>query len=249
MLDRRPRIAVNGELETRSERVKGPTVTLLNRYADAVWRAGGLPLVIPPLEDPELVDEVLDACDGLLLTGGDDFDTERLGLGPLHPTAKPVPTAKQDFDFRLIERALERDLPTLGICYGMQLMGLTGGARLIQDLADERPEARDHRGGVRHRVLAEPGTKLAEGLGIEPIGVISRHHQALATPGSGWVVAARDDQGLLEGIEHPAHAFDVGVQWHPELSFGTEDEPPQLALFRAFMEAAAQRARNLEFTT
>ncbi len=227
-------IAINGELAAQEQ----PRLTLSLRYAEAVRRAGGTPIVLAPGAGGEELGQVLERCDGLLLSGGDDFDTERLGLGPLHPEACPVPAAKQDFDFALVRRALELGLPTLGVCYGMQLLGLAGGGRLYQHLPADLPGGREHRGGVQHLARVAEGTRLRAILGVAELSVISRHHQALSDVGPGWLVSARDEDGTIEAVERPDHPFALGVQWHPELAAegGVEDR-----LFAALVSAAELR--------
>jgi len=242
---RRPRIAINGELDHD----QGPTVTLATRYAEAVRRAGGIPLVLPPLVAPRFAEELLASVDGLLLSGGGDFDTESLGLGPTHPAARPVAPEKQAFDLSLARAAVRHGVPTLGVCYGMQLLALADGGTLYQHLPEDLPAAREHRGGARHAVRPVPGTKLARLLGVAEVDVVSRHHQALRTSGDGWTVSARDDQGLIEGVEREDHPFALGVQWHPELALDTEGEEQQLALFRALVEAASRSREIAEVTT
>ncbi len=227
----RPLIAVNGTMEDG----EAPSLRLANRYAEAVLRAGGIPLAIPPIGGPSEVRALLEEVDGLLLTGGDDFDMERLGLGATHPAARPTPGAKQDFDVALARAALELEVPVLGICYGMQLLALVDGGSLHQHLPDDRPGSREHSGGARHPVEIQPETALSALLGVTRLEVVSRHHQAVAAPGRSWRVAARDDQGLIEAIERPGHAFALGVQWHPELSAAESRHP---RLFRGLVQAA-----------
>ncbi len=227
----RPRIAVNGLLLTD----KKQRFALDMRYSEAVWQAGGFPVPIPPLADAAYVTQLLDEVQGVLLTGGDDFDTQRIGLGPTHPLADVTPPSKQDFDLELTARVLERDLPVLGVCYGMQLLGLRAGAQMLQHLPEDRPGCQEHSGGIEHPVLLESGTKLRQAMGVSSVPVISRHHQALDQIPTPWTVCARDEQGLVEAIELPGHAFAIGVQWHPEASSA---EGPHGQLFRALTEAA-----------
>jgi putative glutamine amidotransferase len=226
-----PLIALSGELIDDEQ----PSLRLRNRYADAVLRAGGVPVVVPPVGGPADVERLAGSVDGLVLTGGDDFDTERLGLGPTHPAADPVPGAKQDLDFLLARAALERELPVLGICYGMQLLALTEGGELYQHLPEDRPGTRDHTGNAVHAVDVATETKLARTLGVERLDVVSRHHQAVAGLGPKWRASAMDDEGLIEAIERNDHPFALGVQWHPELS---EPGSPNERLFRALVGAA-----------
>ena len=229
----RPWIAIVGEL-VEAERSE---TRLSQRYAEAVERAGGLPFLVP-YHSAELQEELVERADGLVFSGGDDFDTARLGIGPTHPAAKPVPARKQDFDLALARRALVSGLPTLGICYGLQLLALSEGGTLHQHLPEDRPDARPHSGGVRHEVKVLARTRLRDLAGVPELEVVSRHHQAVATLGPRWHVSGVDSEDLIEAIERDEHPFALGVQWHPELS----TEPAHGRLFAGLVEAARGHA-------
>jgi putative glutamine amidotransferase len=231
----RPLIAINGCLQPGET----PKAELRLPYAQAVLRAGGLPVALPPVGGPDDLRQLLRRVDGLLLGGGDDFDTGRLGLGDPHPAAVLTPHEKQDWDFALARVALEEGTPTLGICYGMQLLGLAEGARILQHLPDDAPEAGDHTGNRIHPVRVEAGTKLAQLVEVEELDVVSRHHQALVEVAGPWRVSATDPSGLVEAIEREAHPFAIGCQWHPELS---PEGSPHDRLFRGLVDAATYAA-------
>lgn len=241
-------IGITGNLEPERRGSGGTGLDLPLRYAEAIIAAGGLPVAVTypaTLSPQEHAAELCERLDGLLFSGGDDFATEPLGLGPTHAAASPVPSIKQTTDLALARAAVAGDLPVLGICYGCQLLGLTGGATLLQHLPEDLPGARPHTGDALHPVQALPGTKLAALIGLGEVDAVSRHHQALGSVASPWTISATDGEGLIEAIEHRDHPFALGVQWHPELpdpTFGgTNGEDPQGSLLRALVQAAAAR--------
>lgn len=193
------------------------------QYVDVIDDAGGLPMVLPPLASRAA--ELVSLCDGVILTGGDDPIMEAFGR-PTHPAASPVDPRRQEADLAVLEVARRRRLPTLGVCLGMQYMGLVAGAALHQHLDEvlERPE--HHKDDHVHAVTGS----LGEGT------VTSWHHQALADPGDLEVVATADD-GVIEAVADPDHPFYVGVQWHPERT----EEP---ALGRGLVERFITAARH-----
>jgi putative glutamine amidotransferase len=165
-----PLIAVHGQLVADET----PFLKLATAYTNALLRAGAIPVVVPAEAEPADLERLCARVDGIVLSGGDDFDTERLGLGPTHPAATPVPPEKQDLDMVLVRIAIERQIPVLGICYGMQLMALSEGGTLFQHLPEDRPGSQDHTGGRKHAIRVEGNTKLARALGVEQLDTISR---------------------------------------------------------------------------
>ena len=242
-----PLIAING-FQTHHDDV--PRVEVRLAYADAVVRAGGVPVVLPPVGARRELERIVRLVDGLVLSGGDDFDMERLGRGTTHPAALKTPGDKQDFDMLLTQLALEAGLPLLGICYGMQAMALTDpDTTLLQHLPEDRPDCQDHGGRRRHKVTLTAGSKLARTAGVERLDVVSSHHQALGRVGPAWRVAAVDDEGLVEAIEaapERGHPFAVGVQWHPEAS---PEGTPHDRIFRGLVGAAGMLAARRDLTT
>ena len=201
----------------------------------ALEAAGASAVLVPPQRDPEALAARLD---GLLLPGGGDFVPAR--AYPAEVAFDPVEPRQLEFDARLLAASLARGLPVLGICYGMQLLALHCGGSLHYDLPTDLPAAAPHRlGDGRHPLRVEPASALACALGPATGPVNSRHHQAVADPGSARVVATAPD-GVIEAIEL-GDDFAIGVQWHPEDLEG----PQRDRLFGAFVAAcSARRARR-----
>jgi len=205
-------------------------------YVDALRRAGAIPVLVPP--QPENAAEVIDDLDGLLLAGGDDCDPVAYGEEP-HPTVEPMDPRRQTNDLSLARAARERRIPTLGICLGVQVMNVAAGGTLIQDIASSVDTEIDHASEPsdrhRHEVLIESNTHLAGILGARELNVNSSHHQAIGKVADGLRVTAHAPDGIVEGLEDPAHPFYLGVQWHPE---DMMEEDSASTLFGAFVDAA-----------
>jgi putative glutamine amidotransferase len=216
-----------------------PAALVPLHYVDSVERAGGRPLLVPPSE--HAIDETLDVLDGLVFSGGIDIDPTRYGADR-HPTTDPAQVHRDAGELALLSAALDRDLPTLAICRGFQLLNVLRGGDLVQHL----PEAVGHEGhretlGVfsEHPVDVKEGTRLAAILGARHESVSSSHHQGVGKVGEGLIETAWAEDGSLEGIEDPSMRFAVGVLWHPE----REDDDKRL--FEALVaEARVYRAER-----
>ena len=189
-------------------------------YTDAVQRAGGMALILPPDDSTaESPDQLLDLLDGLILAGGSDVDPASYGARPHEQIGVTWPE-RDRFELGLAHRAIERDLPLLGICRGMQLLNVACGGTLEQHLPDVTGDER-HRAvqGAfsEHSVKLVPGSLAARSVGAEQNSVKSHHHQALAELGEGLVASGRSlPDELVEAIELPDHRHVLGVLWHPE---------------------------------
>ena len=184
-----------------------------SRYAEAVVRAGGRPVVLGPMV--EAIAGQLELCDAFILTGGDDPMTEQFGW-PTHPEATPIHPQRQAYELALLDALADRpDVPVLGVCLGMQLMALHAGGELDQFMPETTPTWRDHYkpegGDCAHAIRRCVDSAL---LPAEAV-VSSRHRQAVREAGSMRVLAVAHD-GVIEAIDWPSRACYFGVQWHPE---------------------------------
>jgi gamma-glutamyl-gamma-aminobutyrate hydrolase PuuD len=205
-------------------------------YVDAIERAGGRPVILPPSEDG--VEETLDALDGLLLSGGEDLDPAHYGA-EAHPETRGVRPDRDRAELALLEGALARDMPVLAVCRGSQVLNVARGGDLVQHLPEVvGDEKHKHTPGVfaDHEVELEPGTRIGELLGVRA-PVKSHHHQGYGRIGEGLRQAARAEDGTVEALEDPTKRFAVGVLWHPE-------EGEDFALFRALVEEARGYRRD-----
>ncbi len=199
-----------------------PAVLLPRDYVDAVQRAGGQALLLPP--DPAWAahpDEVLDLLDGLILAGGSDMGPETYGAKP-HPETVGSVSERDTFEIALARRALERDLPFLGICRGMQVLNVALGGTLHQHLPDANGHTEHRRvpgtfEGNGHDVVLDAGSLAARAAGEERHATLSHHHQGVDEIGQGLAVTGRATMDELpEALEAPDRRFALGVQWHPE---------------------------------
>jgi putative glutamine amidotransferase len=198
-------------------------------YAQAIESAGAEPLV-----EEVRTGVTIGLCSGLLLTGGGDVDPAHYGE-IASPETEPPDPERDAVEAALIDEALARDLPLLGICRGMQLLNVHQGGSLIQHLSTAGRHVRrtSDRSLPAHSVAIEPGTLLSSIAGTETWQVNSRHHQAVARLAGGFTACASDpEDGTIEAIELPARRFVLAVQWHPENQ--ALNDPEQRNLFQSF---------------
>lgn len=209
-------------------------------YIEAVQAAGGVPILVPPLE-PDALAVLFSRLDGLLLTGGGDIDPELYGERPSRYVANVVPE-RDDTELALVGAAMESGMPLLGVCRGLQVINVAAGGTLVQDIptqarSDIRHSQTQPRWQGTHPVTLEPQSALAAWAGSGELLVNSFHHQAIKDLGQGLRAIGWSPDGLIEAIEGArGNQFLIGVQWHPEDL--VEHDPAAQALFRQFVEAA-----------
>lgn len=217
-----------------------PEMALGMTYMRAVQRAGGVPVVIPPLDNGQ-ADELVGRLGGVLLSGGPDIDPT-LYRDEAHPELGPTWRQLDELELELARRADELDLPIFGICRGAQTLNVARGGSLHQHLPALEGHHESHRQAesgetVSHWVEIEPDSKLAAIVGERRLQVNSFHHQGVRELGERLRVSACSTDGVIEAVEDPDKRFVIGVQWHAEYLV---ERPHEHALFRAFVEAAGE---------
>lgn len=236
----RPCIGLTLDSEAPGGYSKLPWYALRQNYFEAIVRAGGLPIALP--HEPEQAGLYADMIDGLLVTGGAfDVDPSLYGAADRHATVV-TKDRRTAFELGILNEALARDMPVLGICGGQQLLNVVLGGTLIQHIPDARPDALAHeqpnpRTEPGHDVAVKPGTLLHTIVGSARLAVNSAHHQAADAIGPDVVVSATASDGVIEAIEAPERRFCLGVQWHPEYAISPGDD----RIIAAFVAVAAAR--------
>jgi putative glutamine amidotransferase len=235
----RPRIGV---LCNHSDGDGGPFSErqLVNQaYLDRLEEAGAACLLIHDTSD-EMIVALMEMCDGLLVTGGADFDPRAYGRQPQAKLGSVNPR-RDHIDSVAVSYALERpELPMLGICRGIQSINVIAGGTLLQDVTSEVEDALKHAQSApgwygTHDITIAEGSRLREILGAERVAVNSYHHQAVDDPAPGFSIVARTDDGVAEAIERDEADFCIGLQFHPEVMAHRNE---QLAgIFAAFVAA------------
>ncbi len=216
------------------------------RYSRAVAAAGGLPVMIPLLDEEDTLRGLYDRMDAILIPGGVDLDPATYGESPL-PTCGRLDPARDRVELRFARWAVAEGKPLFGLCRGLQILNVALGGTLYQDIAAQRTDAIKHdyfptagysRDHLAHPVTVTSGSRLDALVGSAPLKVNSMHHQAVRGLAPGLEATAVAPDGVIEAIETPGSSFVLGVQWHPESL--TERDPRMLRLVTGFVEAAAR---------
>lgn len=242
----RPRIGITMRLELSTDRFY-----LTRYYSEAVEAAGGVPVHISLIPQRKYISAIMDSVDGVLLPGSDsDVDPLRYGAQP-HPQLGVAVPVKDETDILVLEEIERRSLPLFAICFGMQILNVSRGGTLIQDITTQSPNAIKHEQGPprdrpSHTITLDKTSLVAALAKGETAVVNSHHHQAIEKLGEDLKATAWSSDGLIEAVEDTRpDRFALGVQWHPELGW-QKDELSQ-RLFSEFVRAsAAHRAFTID---
>ncbi len=206
-------------------------------YIRVISKAGGVPVLIPQLENIRKVESYLQLIDGLVLSGGKDISPLYYGEEPSQQVTELNPI-RDKWEIKLFEKAYNHNLPVLGICRGMQLMNVALGGSLYQDLKEQSishwPDDKEY---LNHQVRIKLETKLHQTLCSDKIIVNSYHHQAIKNLADEFKVAAESQGEIIEAIEAVKEDFVIGVQWHPEDLVSSR--PCFVQLFKSLVDTAA----------
>lgn len=238
-----PLIGISGSMNDPESQI-----FLVRSYMQAILKAGGIPVLLSPDMDVYAMAVCLQELDGLLLAGGGDVEPARFGENAIAELGETTPVRDQ-FELSILPMAIERQLPVLGICRGIQVMNVVLGGTLYQDLPTQYISTQTalltHQQDkpyetTSHSVQVNIDSLLFRLTGQIQLQVNSMHHQAAKEIPSLLTVAAHSEDGVIEALENPHLPFFLGVQWHPERL----SDPPSLNLFKGFTQACKDYRRN-----
>jgi putative glutamine amidotransferase len=242
---RKPLVGLNAEY--RPSRKEGPALIYLAAgYYNAIQAAGGIPVVLPPMEDEDDVCRVLDMLQAFVLVGGADLDPRRDGY-QLHSSVRLMDGRREEFDRMLMKQIAERRMPVLGIGAGMQLLNISQGGTLFLHLPEEMPSAIPHKDPHdpehRHGLTVVFGTLMERIYGDGEIRVNSMHHQAIDDVAPGFTVSARCPDGVIEAIESTQDDWwAIGTQFHPEAESASALD---VRIFEEFLDGVREQGRTM----
>lgn len=207
---KRPNIGINANYEIRDGK---PWVTVPESYIKAVYENGGLPIIIPPLDDEYHLDLYIELSDGFLFIGGDDYDPDLYGCD-IHPSMELAHPRRTGQDLKLMKKVLSLNKPVLAICAGMQMMNIAQGGKLIPHLETGMKHTQEY----YHSISVKSNSILEEIFGTDKLIVNSYHHQAVnpAYPGKNLDIIAYAPDDIPEALVVSNKTFQIAVQWHPE---------------------------------
>ena len=222
------------------------TFGIADTYTTAVEAAGGVPIIIPPQNGN--TSELAGLIDGLIISGGGDIDPAAYGDPDIHPTTYGIDAGRDALELALAREVIDREIPTLCICRGIQVLNVALNGTLYQDVADQFGQHLEHRQQTGdtpnhepwHAVTAIAGSLLADVYGDTNIEVNSFHHQGIKDLGDDLIAIGSSPDGLIESVELPDHPWMLGVQWHPEMMWAAHRE--HLRPFKGLVEAALRRS-------
>ncbi|MDG0032077.1 gamma-glutamyl-gamma-aminobutyrate hydrolase family protein [Priestia sp. Y58] len=214
-----------------------------NDYIESTALSGGVPFVLPVLEDEEMIKAQAESIDGLILSGGQDVNPLLYGEEPTTKTGSPF-LARDQSEQLLLKHVIDHGKPVLAICRGLQILNVAYGGTLYQDMSDIKESFIKHdqynnTSDPSHSIMIKDGTRLHDLYGNQAL-INSFHHQAIKDVAPGFEVSAWAKDGVIEAIEKQGNQFVVGVQWHPEMM--AKEHTSMLNLFKLFMEHVQQSA-------
>jgi putative glutamine amidotransferase len=238
----RPVIGITASIDHRLPAF-GETYSLTRKYAEGVLQAGGVPVIVPHNLDEDALRVVLDRLNGVVLSGGGDIDPV-LFSEDAHSATGQIESDRDRVELMLARWVVERDIPFLGICRGIQVLNVALGGTLLQDIPSQVPKALPHsfdrrmtpRDYLAHPVKIDPDSQLARVMQLEVARTNSWHHQSIKQVADRLQATAVAPDGVIEAVEVPGQRFAIGVQWHPEWLF--EEYPEHRRLFKGLIEAA-----------
>lgn len=241
----KPLIGINTDY--RCAKKDSPALSfVIAGYFDCVIKAGGIPIIVPPLTDKQDLERVLDELHGFVLVGGADLDPRRDGF-MLHPSVRMLETRRETFDRQLMESISRRRLPVFGIGVGMQLLNVSQGGNLFLHLSEDLPSAVPHKDpqdpAHRHGLVVTPGSLMERVYGDGEIRVNSMHHMAIDAVAPGFKVTARCPDGVIEAVESEMEDwFALGTQFHPEAESASALD---MRIFEEFIDGVKLNSREL----